>query len=204
MTTHQVPAIRTVLGPQEALSALWHAHQDVIGGPCETTLLGILGAHTAFETARWRSMFDWNPGNRGGHAEDGAWQTLRGATEIVNGVVVPRVAGEAGSFGAWATCADGFRSYVRFLGTASRPPAPNLYAYAWEAAKRGDVAGFCAGLRYPPDGVKRDGYVRGAYMTDHVEHYTLNVQSEYSWLLRGPLPEFLASLTPTSPPEPIT
>jgi hypothetical protein len=132
-------------------------------------------------------MFNWNPGNRGGHSETGEWATFAGATEVVNGHVVPRVGGEAGGFGAWGTCADGFRSYVRFLACATNPPKPNRYAEAWAAARIGDVVAFCAELR------------THGYYTDDVRHYTNGVRDQLVWLNHGALPDFLATLTPSTP-----
>lgn len=134
----------------EIAAALWYAHQDVIGGLCPIALLDILAAHVAFETADGKAINGENPGNVRGHGDAGSI-AIKGADEIVNGHRVTGPEVESG-FAAYSSLREGCRAYVRYLGVATHPPKPNRYAAAWEAANRGDLAGFVKGIRHPDDG----------------------------------------------------
>jgi hypothetical protein len=187
MTPHVVPSVRTIITPTQAIDAIWHAHVDLFGGYCPVKLLEILAAQSALETGRWHSMFSWNFGNIRGHGPDGATQAIAGADEIIDGkrVVVPD------GFAAYKDRLEGAREFVRFLGVATKPPAPNRYQAAWEAATDGDVAGYCRELR------------AHGYFTADLGQYTRGVQGTVDWLRSGPMPEFLRYLSPTPEPFPL-
>lgn len=183
----QVLAVRTPLTPTEAIDAIWHAHVDVIGGPCPISLLTILTAQSALETGRWQSMKNFNFGYMRGGGTAGEWITVVGANEIENGKLVTGPAVEGG-FGAWRDRYDGARAFVRFLGTPSHPPAPNRYQAAWDAATAGDIDGYVHGLKL------------GAYMTANEATYDRGVHAQVAWLKSGPIPKFLEYLSA----EPVT
>lgn len=175
-----VQAVRTLLSPLEALDAIWHAHQDVIGGPCEVTLLETLAAQSAFETLRWKACWCFNLGNIRG-AGDAGTMTLKGADEIIDGHHVTGPEVEAG-FAAYLSRASGARAFVRFLGTASKPPAPNRFQKAWDAARAGDIDTYVAEL-----------HAHG-YFTASIARYKSGLLVDLNWLRQGPLPQFLESL----------
>lgn len=185
-------AVRTVCSPTEALHALWQAHQAVIGGPCPVALLEILAAQSALETARWHSMWCWNMGNIRGKGTAGTI-AIAGADEIIDGHRVTGPSVEAG-FAAYASLVDGAIALVRFLGTASKPGVPNRYQTAWDAACRGDAAGFAHGLKHPSHGA-------GYYTADEAR-YTAGVEGTRTWLRQNAVPEFLRYLEPAQRTEP--
>jgi hypothetical protein len=142
LNTHVVPSVHTPCSGPQAAEAFWFAHQAVIGGPCETALLTTLVIQWDVETAAGADMFCNNMGNMRGHGPDGAVQAIKGADEIIDG---KRVVAESG-FAAYVSEAtaqenriQSAMAMIRFLGTASNPPAPNRFAAAWEAAKVCDL-----------------------------------------------------------------
>lgn len=179
----KVLAVRTPLSPTEAIDAIWHGHQDVIGGPCPVTLLGILAAQSSLETARWGSMWCFNFGNLRGTGSGGTWMSIHGANEVEDGHVVMGPEVEAG-FAAFTDRYEGAKAFVRFLGTASHPPAPNRYQGAWDAATAGDVAKYVSELK------------AHGYFTADEEAYRKGVEGTLAWLKSGPLPDFLRYLSP--------
>lgn len=187
MTEPMTPPVRTLLTPQQALGACWQAHQNVFGGPMEQSLLGIITAQSALETGRWRSMWCNNAGNIRGFGPGGAWTSINGASEIIDGKEVFLGISAENRFAAYPDAVAGFEGLIRFLGTSSHPPAPNRYQWAWDAAKAGDVKRYCFELR------------KNGYFTADLDRYTTGVSDQYSWLLRGPLIEFIDSLTPPEP-----
>lgn len=187
--SRQTPAIRTVLTPTEAIDAIWHAHTDVIGGPCPIPLLEILSAQSALETARWHSMYCFNFGNIRGTGDGEEWMTLKGADEYIDGFHVTGPKAEVG-FAAYRERFSGARAFVRFLGVATRPPHPNRYAAAWSAATAGDVDAYCRELK------------AHGYFTADLDQYTKGVRGTVAWLRSGPMPEFLKHLAPAPRDEP--
>ncbi len=178
-------AVRTPLTPTEAIDAIWQAHTAVIGGPCPVLLLEILAAQSALETGRWHSMWNWNFGNIRGEGDAGI-MAIKGADEIIDGI---RVTVEEG-FAAYKDRHSGARAFIRFLGTATKPPHPNRYQAAWDAATRGDVVGYVRELRAQ------------GYFTASLQSYTEGVEGVLAWLRSGPMPEFLRYLQPApNPPE---
>ena len=184
MTRVQVPARKTPITPVEALTYLWRAHADVIGGPCPTALLCVLGAHSALETASWGAMWCNNFGNISGVSELGEWCSIHGADEVMpDGSVRVRVDGAAADgFAAWRSPIEGARAYVRHLGVATKPPAPNRYVFAWHAAEKGDVGEFCAQLR------------AHGYFTAGLARYTAGVRAAHDRIRDHVLPDFLATV----------
>lgn len=159
------PPVRTKATPEDVIDAFWHAHQRVIGGPCPVNLLTMLTAMSAFETDEWRAMWCWNLGNiRGTAPGTGEWTSIKGASEIENGREVFYDVGPDNKFAAYPNILASAEHVVRFLGTATKPPAPNRYQAAWDAAVAGDVDGFVAGMK------------AGGYFTAGLKHYTKGVQ----------------------------
>lgn len=183
----QVVAARTTLTPTEALDAIWHGHQAVIGGPCPVNLLALLTAQSALETGRWKSMWNFNMGNIRGPGQGGEWMAIPGANEVIDGMVVSGPAVEGG-FAAFRDRYEGAKAFVRFLGTASHPPNANRYQPAWDAAAEGDVVGYVSGLK------------AAGYFTADEGLYLKGVAGTLDWLRSDPLPKFLAYLSA----EPVT
>ena len=179
----QTITVRTELEPVEAIDALWHGHQEVIGGPCPIPLLEILSAQSALETGRWHAMWNFNFGNLRGNGDSGEWIVIRGADEIIDG---HRVTGPAveGGFAAYRDRYSGARAFIRFLGTASHPPAPNRFQLAWDAATTGDVYVYCRELK------------AHGYFTADLDRYTKGVRGTVDWLRSGPMDAFLETLKP--------
>lgn len=174
-----VPEALTVISPTEALDALWHAHQDEIGGPCPVALLEILGAQWCVETARDKAMHNYNMGNLRGSGDAGTF-SQKGATEIVDGKEIEMPDG----FAAFSSARVGAIAMIRYLGVATKPPAPNRFQAAWDAACRGDAATYCAEIR------------AHGYFTADLGLYTKALIVHRDWLRAGPLPDFLRSLAP--------
>lgn len=188
MTTPMTPPVRTVMTPREALAACWTAHQNVLGGPCSTNLLAMLVAQSALETGRWKSCYCWNAGNIRGLGPNGAWTSIKGASEIIDGKEVFFGIGPENRFAAYPNAVSGFEGLVRFLGTASHPPKPNRYQLAWEAAIAGDVGKYCSELH------------ANDYFTANVDLYAKGVRGTLSWIQEEHMPSFLESLTPETFP----
>lgn len=181
MPKPMTPPSRTVLGPVLATSCLWHAYQDVIGGPCPVNLIRVLGAHSAHETGRWKSMWNYNFGNIRGKSAAGEWTSIKGASEIEKrdgkDVEVFYDIGPDNMFASYSSPMEGARAYVRFLGTATKPPNPNRYAKAWDAATAGDVAAFCREI-------KSQGY-----FTANLQKYIVAMEKNLTWLDSEVMPE---------------
>jgi hypothetical protein len=187
----QVPAVRTQLTPEAAIDAIWHAHQDVVGGPCPIPLLEILAAQSSLETAQWHSMWNWNFGNIRGKGDQGNSMSIRGANEVDGGKVVTGPGVEAG-FAAYSDAMEGARAFVRFLCTASHPPHPNRYQTAIYNAEAGDVVGYCRELR------------QQGYFTASLSSYTAGVQACLGHLRMAAIPAFLESLNAGKDTDPPT
>lgn len=188
------PPVRTIINSEQALASCWQAHQNVIGGPLEDSLLAILVAQSALETGRWKAMWNFNAGNIRGFGPGGEWTSIHGASEIIDGKEVFPAFGPENRFASYPSAVSGFEGLVRFLGTSSHPPEPNRYAVAWQCARVGNVVGYCAALQ------------AHGYFTANLASYTEGVRDQYSWLQRGPLPSFLSGLAPHEeafPPPPI-
>lgn len=178
--TPMTPAVRTVITPEQAIQALVDAHEAVIGGEPPGPLLEILVAHSALETAQWKAMWCNNWGNIRGSWR-GLWTSFR-AGEIEGGHEVILDPGPDNMFRAYPDIASGAEDFVSFLGIASHPPEPNRYQAAWDAACRGDVEGYCAGLR------------AGGYFTASPHAYLVALHSEETFLEK--LPAMQAYLRP--------
>lgn len=188
--SRQTIAVRTVLAPTEAIDAIWHAHTDVIGGPCPILLLEILSAQSALETARWRSMWNYNAGNLRGTGDGGEWMSIAGADEVIGGQIKTGPEVEAG-FAAFRDRYSGAKAFVRYLGTATNPPHPNRYQGAWDAAGKGDIETYCRELQE-----------HGPYFTASLSKYVKAMRDNLAWLRSGPMPEFLKHLAPAPRDEP--
>lgn len=173
MSIPMTPPKRTKLDPIDAVTTLWFAHQNIIGGPCPMNLLKILSAQSAFETDTWRAMWNYNFGNLRGKTSTGAWTSINGASEIIDGKEVFFGVGADNQFKAYPSAIAGAESLVRYLGVATKPPLPNRYLLAWDSAIAGDIGKFCAELR------------ANGYFTANLAHYTHGVRRKYDEL--GPI-----------------
>lgn len=163
-----VPKQRTVISPADAMDAIADAYEAVVGGEIPARLLLALTAQSALETARWRSMWNFNFGNIRGEGDAG-WTSFE-AGEIVDGKEVILPPGVDNKFAAYSGRLAGARAFVGFLCTASHPPAPNRFQGAIDAAMRGDLAGYVHGLK------------AGGYFTANEGTYFHAEQSCESWL----------------------
>jgi hypothetical protein len=164
-----VGAMRTPMAPGEVLDALVEAYALEVGGEMPGRLLLALAAQSALETAQWRDCWCWNFGNMRGHGDAGT-VSLQGATEVENGVEVSRPDG----FAAFSSRLAGARAFVRYLCVATRPPTPNRYQAAIDAATRGDLPGFVRGL------------AAGGYFTADEGRYENAEEAEARWLEKLP------------------
>lgn len=139
-------ALRTVLEPAEAMRVLRDAFLTTIGVIPAPSTLAILGAQSALETAKWKSMWCWNFGNIRGQYH-GQWTSFRAGENLPDGSEVILQPGPANRFRAYTTAALGAENYIEFLAIAGHPPNPNRYQAAWDAALDGDVVQFVRGLK---------------------------------------------------------
>ena len=109
----------TPLSQQEASSALGEAYARVTGGPPTMRLLALLLAQTAFETARWQKIHNFNFGNAKADASYPLVTQFR-CSEVEQGVEYffdppdPHC-----NFRAYTNATDGAVDYVKVL--RSRP-----------------------------------------------------------------------------------
>lgn len=164
-----VGAMLTPMTPGEAIDALVEAYALEVGGEIPARLLLTLAAQSALETAQWTKCWSWNFGNLRGHGDAGTI-AIQGATEVENGAVVERPDG----FAAFSSRLAGARAFVRYLCVATRPPAPNRYQAAIDAATRGDLDGFVRGL------------AAAGYFTAEEGAYDRAERSEAAWLEKLP------------------
>jgi hypothetical protein len=183
-----VPSALTPLSLQEASIACLQAHSIVFGVVPGRDELCMMLAQWAEETARGRAMWNNNAGNLRGTGPGGLWTVIEGASEVVDGheffwrrgawvdkagTPAPAdVAAKLGDngFAAYSNATEGFAGLLRFVGVASHPPKPNRFAAAWGAAKRGDVAAYCAGLK------------AGHYFTADLGIYTRGMNGLFTWV----------------------
>ena len=182
----QVPSIRTPVSLLAAVEAFWFAHQDVIGGFCETLLLETLTIQFDVECAGGDECFDYDLGNMRGAGDIGT-QAIRGANEIIGGKVVTGSAVEGG-FAAFSSARAGAQAMIKFLGVASHPPLPNRFAGAWEAAKIGDLPEYAHQLSKDVQGPR-------AYFTANTGVYAAGLLSRRP-RCRAAVDTFLVSLQP--------
>lgn len=167
-----IPRAQTILSPADAMDSIADAYEAVIGGEIPTRLLLALTAQSALETARWRSMWNWNFGNIRGTGDAG-WTSFQ-AGEIINGKEVILQPGAGNKFAAYSDRLAGARGLVNFLCVASHPPAPNRFQSAIDAAMRGDLIGYVRGLK------------AGGYFTANEGTYFHAEQSCEAWLEQLP------------------
>lgn len=170
--------VRTPHHPGQLIEAIDEAYELEVGGEIPVKLLLALASQWALETARGDAMWNDNPGNLRGVGDAGT-TSIAGATEVINGHEVTIPAG----FAAFSSLLAGTRAFVRYLCVATKPPAPNRYQAAIDAATRGDLAGFVNGLH------------DGGYFTASEDRYLRAEVSQAHWLEK--LPEMHAWLETT-------
>lgn len=160
-----VGAMRTPMTPGEVLDALVEAYSMEVGGEIPGRLLLALAAQSALETRQWRACWCWNFGNIRGTGDAGT-MAIDNATEVIDGKEVKVPAG----FAAFSSKLAGARAFVRYLCVATHPPFQNRYQPAIDAATRGDLDGFVAGLKI------------AGYFTADERAYDMAEHSEADWL----------------------
>ncbi len=197
MTLTYEPPRRTPLTFREAASALETALGQLIGGPPTVKTLALALAHTALETGRWQSLYNYNWGNvKALGTYSGPYTCLgtlaKPVNEVIGGQVfwfIPEseVTGKNGEligerwavppghpqsrFRAYPNAAVGAERYVRLLGDTSR------YVDAWEQLLAGNAAQFVTELK------------KASYFTGNEVKYrdaVVSLQQEFLGLLGSP------------------
>jgi hypothetical protein len=181
----------------DVIAAISEAYESTVGGEIPGGLLLCLVAQSALETGRWAKMFCWNLGNIRGVGPTGEWTSFS-ASEIIDGKEVHFDPGPNNRFAASPDLLTGAKFYVSFLCVASHPPTPNRYQAAVDAASRGDVHGFVAGLRAGGYFTANPGRYQSA--EDAQVAYLEELPAMHAWLQHSPPEEFPLSDTDRSPP----
>jgi hypothetical protein len=158
--------------------------RDILDEEPSTDWVNVLCAQSAFETAYWRAMHDWNTVNLRG-SWHGSGVTFKGAGELdEHGHEVILPPGPGNTFRAYPGLRFATDDVVLFLFTQSRPDRPNRYAAAADAARAGDVAGFVKNLRGPnPDGTWTiNGERLGGFFTAVPHVYLVGCQDAFARL----------------------
>lgn len=188
---------RTRCTAGDVIAALSEAYESTVGGEIPGGLLLCLAAQSALETGRWAQMFNWNLGNIRGVGSTGEWTSFS-ASEIIDGKEVHFDPGPNNRFASCPDLLTGAKFCVAFLCVASHPPTPNRYQAAVDAAARGDVHGFVAGLR-------AGGYFTanpGRYLTAEEAQVTYleELPAMHAWLQHPEEPDMLRDTDPAPGP----
>jgi hypothetical protein len=130
---------KTALEPIVAIEALYASMEDV-----SPESLCCLVAQSAFETARWAKIYNYNFGNIKA-PDTRPHMYLKGASEIINGKeIFPQPPDPQCRFAAYPDVFQGAKALVTFLSVDTTPDngKPNRYAAAWSECLAGDLAGF--------------------------------------------------------------
>lgn len=140
----------TPMSPDQAAKAISDGYLAVTGKRPSAIILGLLLGQTALETGNWKSIHNYNFGNKKASGGDRNWQFFR-CSEIINGKEEffdppdPHC-----KFSAYTTAAEGAAAYIRLL--QSRPhwwasTAPDGTKIGLQS---GTVDGFIKGLTTAP------------------------------------------------------
>lgn len=192
-----VPAILTPMSFDEAAVAMSTALRGKLGHEPKREVLALALAKSAFECARWKSIYCHNWGNiRPSATDSGLYTCFPICNEILSDMKIHWYAPEGevvsrsnrtvmgaryetppghpmSRFKAWASAAEGAEAYVKFV-------AGGRYAAAWTLLLAGDAAGYVTEL-------KRKGYFTGP-----LQDYLSSVVSMQR--------EFISKLTPVVTP----
>lgn len=192
MTLTLDPATRTPVTPEQAFDAFSDGHVTVFGVTPGRELVRTLAAWSAFETGRWRAMWDFNMTNM-----RGTWQghaTTFKASEIIDGKEVFLPPSADNLFRAYPDAYAGAVDTIRFVGTASNPTVrPNRYQRAWDAAMVGDLPTFVDGIAHPtlPGIAKVPGFFTAnprVYLSGMQRHAAALDPSFLEWARKKGLP----------------
>ncbi len=153
-----LPTIKTSLNEDEAVYSLREAWKELFNEYPKDETLGILYAQTALETARWKSLLNYNFGNIK-KTESHDYCSYK-CSEIINGKeeffepLHPQT-----FFNSYPTALDGAKEYLLFLSKRTR------YAWAWQELINGDPVKYCVALK------------KGGYFTADLTKYTKGVVS---------------------------
>jgi len=135
-----IEPLRTIISPDDMVSAISKAYKDVTGSSASKTKLGLMVGQVALETGgtggNFGSVHNYNIGNiRGSY--NGNTTNISGANEIIDGkeVIVES------NFRAYPDLMSGARDYVTQL--RNRP-------HWWDGLQSGTVEGFIKGLTTYP------------------------------------------------------
>ncbi len=185
MLATYVRAQKTPLAFEEAAGAMRAALTQYLGWAPALPVLALALAKTAFETARWQSIWNNNWGNiKAGETYEGTycsyacnevlstglkWFIPEGELDRKGGVVVGKVwlvppGHPQTRFRAYPNAADGARRYVEFV-------AGGRYRDAWSMLLLGDAAGYVHALK-----------LKGYFTADEAAYTrgVVSLQSEFS------------------------
>lgn len=154
----ELSAKRTPVTPEQAAAYLAQAYRTVAAKPPTRSVLSLLVAQWALETANGRSMWRYNFGNKKYSSRDEHFQYLTGCFEYVQGVRETYGARHPScKFAAYTSPQAGATAFVALL--ARR-------AHWWAGLHSGSSAGFVAGLTTRP-----------AYFTSGADKYRAGLDS---------------------------
>jgi hypothetical protein len=167
---------KTILSEGEATYSLREAFKNVFVHYPSDKSLAILFAHTALETAHFKSIHFWNYGNvkKIHQPDDGYKFTMYPAGELENGHYVPYNPPDTKChFRAYKSAIDGAEAYIRFL--TKKPTHPGSigdYTKAWQKILEGDPKAYSHELKI------------ASYYSAKEEDYTPTVISLFNGFLR--------------------
>lgn len=135
MTEQQVPAVKTVVGPQHLYAVLRAAWRTQVQTEPRRTSLLVLLAQWSLETGGGGACIAWNLGNIKHVPGDGHDYALFRTWEILRG---QRVELDQ-TFRAYATLEEGAADYLATI--------RGRFGYAWPAVENGDVEDFAHKLK---------------------------------------------------------
>lgn len=151
------PRQRPVVTPQSFGAALASAWPLAVGGAAPLVAVQLLAAQSAYETAQWKSLGNYNFGNVKHVPGDGSPFFFGLDDCTYQGQKVPCM------FRSYPDMTSGVRDYLSFLASPN-----SRYASAWPYVLAGDPAGFVSAL-------KAKGYFSGS-----LADYTSGVQSYFT------------------------
>lgn len=130
-TPGRVDAVRTTLTQAQAKEVLLNALRKALGREPTKAEFNMLLAQSSFETANWKSMFNWNFGNSVIGSATGQWFTLK------NDAAEPLALRH--HYRVFYSAQEGADYYVNLL--------KNRFTQAWALLGSGSTAAFAQALK---------------------------------------------------------
>jgi hypothetical protein len=159
----EVPNKMTVLTAAQAAKAISDGYLYVTGKRPNAITLALLLGQSALETGNWKSIHNYNFGNKKASGSDRNWQYFR-CSEIVGGkeIFYDPPAPEC-KFSAYGSAAEGAAAYIKLL--QSRP-------HWWSGLQSGTVDGFIKGLTTKPAYFTANPITYSKTLTDRMNNYS--------------------------------